>query len=139
MSNKNRFGYVSRGNQRTFVVDTKTTFNIDNGAASTADDGSVGNFPFDCIIVDARAIYTEATDTVLGDGTANFKTGITAGGATLVAATLLEISKAIGSYTRGTPLAVMVPANTPIFTRHTGIATTEAGQYFVRYTILPKP
>jgi hypothetical protein len=134
----NKFGYVGRGNQRTFVATTRTTFNVDNGAGTTADDASVGPFPFDCYIVDARAVYTEATDTA-GAASANFKTGITAGGATLVAATALEISKAIGGYTAGVPLAVLVPANTTIFTRHTGVATTEVGQYFVQYTILPKP
>jgi hypothetical protein len=134
----NKFGYVGRGNQRTFTATTRTTFNIDNGAGSTADDASVGPFPFACFITDARAVYTEATDTA-GVADANFKTGITAGGATLVAATALEISKAIGGYTAGVPLAVLVPANTTIFTRHTGVATTEVGQYFVQYTILPKP
>lgn len=138
MSNKRKFGYSARGNQRTFTATTRTTFNIDNGAGTTADDASIGPFPFDSYIVDARAVYTEATDTT-GVATANWKTGITAGGATLVAATALEVSKAIGGYTAGTPLDVVVPANTTIFTRHTGVAATEAGQYFVQYTILPKP
>lgn len=134
----NKFPYVARGNQRTFAATTRTTFNIDNGSGTTADDASVGPFPFDCWITDARAVYTEATDTA-GVATANFKTGVAAGGATLVAATALEVSKAIGAYTAGAPLAVLVPANTTIWTRHTGVAATEAGQYFVQYTILPKP
>jgi hypothetical protein len=133
-----KFPYIARGNQRTFVATTRTTFNVDNGAGTTADDGSVGPFPFDCYIVDARAVYTEATDTA-GAASANFKTGITAGGATLVAATALEGAKAIGGYTLAVPLNVLVPANTTIFTRHTGVATTEVGQYFVQYTILPAP
>lgn len=134
----NKYPYRAAGNQRTFTATTRTTFNIDNGSGTTADDASVGPFPFDCWIVDARAVYTEATDTA-GVATANFKTGISAGGATLLAATALEVSKAIGSYTAGAPLAVPVPANTTIWTRHTGVAATEAGQYFVQYTILPKP
>jgi hypothetical protein len=133
-----KFPYIARGNQRTFVATTRTTFNVDNGAGTTADDGTVGPFPFDCYIVDARAVYTEATDTA-GAASANFKTGITAGGATLVAATALEGAKAIGGYTLAVPLNVLVPANTTIFTRHTGVATTEVGQYFVQYTILPAP
>lgn len=136
--NKNRYGYVARGRQREFYIQTRTTFNIDNGSGTTADDASIGPFPFDCYITSARAVYTEATDTA-GVATANFKTGITAGGATLVAATALEVSKAIGAYTEATPLAVIVPANTTIWTRHTGVAATEAGQYFVQYGILPKP
>ncbi len=136
--NKKNYGYAARGNQRVIVATTRTTFNIDNGAGTTADDASVGPYPFECYIVDVRAIYTVATDTS-GVASANFKTGVTAGGATLVAATALEVSKAIGAYTVGIPLAVPVPANTTIFTRHTGIAATEAGDYFVQYTILPKP
>lgn len=134
----NKYPYVGRGNQRYFTATTRTTFNIDNGAGTTADDASVGPFPFDCYVIDARAVYTEATDTA-GVATANFKTGVTAGDATLVAATALEVSKAIGSYTAGAPLAVKVPANTTIWTRHTGVAATEVGQYFVQYTILAKP
>lgn len=134
----NKYPYRAAGNQRTFTATTRTTFNIDNGAGTTADDASVGPFPFDCYITDARAVYTEATDTT-GAASANWKTGISAGGATLVAATGLEAAKAIGGYTAGSPLAVLVPANTTIWTRHTGVATTEVGQYFVQYTILPKP
>ena len=138
MSNKKHFPYRGAGNQRTFVATTRTTFNIDAGSGTTEDDASVGPYPFDCYIVDARAVYTTATDTA-GTANANWKTGITAGGATLVAATSIEVSKAVGSYTLGTPLDVRIPANTTIFTRNTGVAATEAGNYFVQYTILPKP
>lgn len=138
MPNKSRYSFVGRGNQRLILATTRTTFNIDNGAGTTADDASVGPFPFETLIVGSRAVYTEATDTS-GVATANFKTGVSAGGATLVAATALEVSKAIGAYTDGVPLEVPVPANTTIWTRHTGVAATEAGQYFVEYLILPKP
>lgn len=134
----NKWPHIARGNQRTFVATTRTTFNVDNGAGTTADDASVGPFPFDCYIADAKAVYTEATDTA-GAASANFKTGITSGGATLVAATALEAAKAIGGYTQATPLGVLVPAGTTIWTRHTGVASTEVGQYFVAYVILPKP
>lgn len=138
MTNRNKYTFIGRGNQRTFVATTRTTFNVDNGAGTTADDASVGPYPFDCYITAARAVYTEATDTT-GAASANFKTGVSAGDATLVAATALEAAKAIGAYTAGTPLAVLVPANTTIWTRHTGVAATEVGQYFVEYQILPKP
>lgn len=138
MSNSNHFPFRAAGNQRKFWATTRTTFNVDNGAGTTADDASVGPFSFDCYITAARAVYTEATDTA-GAASANFKTGVSAGGATLVAATALEAAKAVGGYTSGTPLKVLVPKNTTIFTRHTGVASTEAGQYFVAYEILPKP
>lgn len=139
MVNEKKFPHIARGNERLILATTRTTFNIDNGSGTTADDASVGPFPFDCYIVSARAVYTEATDTA-GVASANFKTGVAAGGATLVAATALQVSKAIGAYTEATPLDdVLVPANTTIWTRHTGVASTEAGQYFVEYLILPKP
>lgn len=138
MKNTEKFPYIGRGNERLIHATTRTTFNVDNGAGTTADDASVGPFPFDCYIVSARAVYTEATDTT-GAASANFKTGVSAGDATLVAATALEASKAISAYTEGTPLEVLVPANTTIWTRHTGVAATEVGQYFVEYLILPKP
>ena len=138
MPNKNIYAFIGHGNQRLFAATTRTTFNIDNGAGTTADDASVGPFPFDCFITAARAVYTEATDTA-GAASANFKTGVSAGDATLVAATALTAAKAIGAYTEATPLAVVVPANTTIWTRHTGVAATEVGQYFVEYLILPKP
>lgn len=138
MAQKDKAPFVARGNQRYFAVKTNTTFNIDNGAGTTADDASIGPFPFDCYIIAARAVYTEATDTT-GVQTATFQTGVAAGGATLVAATALEVSKAIGAFTAGIPLSVAVPANTTIWTRHTGVAITEVGQYFVLYVILPKP
>lgn len=137
-NNSSFFPFRAAGNQRKFWATTRTTFNVDNGAGTTADDASVGPFTFDCYITAARAVYTEATDTA-GAASANFKTGVSAGDATLVAATALEVSKAIGGYTSGTPLGVLVPKNTTIFTRHTGVASTEAGQYFVAYEILPKP
>ena len=138
MKNNNKFPHIGRGNNRLILATTRTTFNIDNGSGTTADDASIGPFPFDCYIVSARAVYTEATDTS-GAASANFKTGVAAGGATLVAATALAVSKAIGGYTEATPLEVVVAANTTIWTRHTGVATTEAGEYFVEYLILPKP
>ena len=136
--NSKIFPHIARGDQRTFVATTRTTFNIDAGSGTTEDDASIGPYPFDCYIVDARAVYTVATDTA-GVASANFKTGTSAGNASLVGATALEVSKAIGSYTSAVPLAVRVPANTTIWTRNTGVAATEAGNYFVQYTILPKP
>jgi hypothetical protein len=138
MVNEKKFPHIGRGNQRLILATTRTTFNIDNGSGTTADDASVGPFPFDCYIVSARAVYTEATDSSGAEG-ASFKTGVSAGGATLVGATALQVSKAIGAYTEATPLEVRVPADTTIWTRHTGIAATDAGQYFVEYLILPKP
>jgi hypothetical protein len=57
--------------------------------------------------------------------------GLTAGGATLVGATALEISKAAGGTTTATILINKVAAGAALFVRHTGIAATEAGSYYV--------
>lgn len=134
---KNKYTYIARGNQRCFPLITPAAFNIDNGAGTTVD-YQLGNFPFDCYIISCRALYSEATDTT-GAASANFKLGVAAGGATLVAATALEAAKAIGDYTAAVPLNVVLPANTTLWVRHTGVATTEVGQYFVQVVMLPKP
>lgn len=131
-----KYPYVARGNQRKIVVTSKE-FNIDNGAGATDDDVLV-NLPFECSVESVRAIYTVATDTS-GVASANFKLGVAAGGDTIVAATALEISKAVGGTTNATIAAGRLAANTTLWVRHTGIAATEAGNYRVQVTLLPKP
>lgn len=129
--------FVARGNQRYMHLMTPAAFNIDNGAGTTAD-YQLCNLQFDAYVVSVRAIYSEATDTA-GAASANFKLGTSAGGATIVAATALEAAKAIGATTSGTVLADYLPANTTLWVRHTGVATTEVGQYFVQVILMPKP
>jgi hypothetical protein len=132
-----KFPYIARGNQRTIILVTPAAFNIDNGSGTTAD-YQLCNLPFDCYIQDVRAIYSEATDTA-GAASANFKLGVAAGGATLVGATALAGSKAIGATTTATITLDYLPANTTLWVRHTGIASTEAGQYYVQVVLVPKP
>lgn len=132
-----KFPFVGRGNQRCFVITTPAAYNIDNGSGTTLD-YQIGNFPFDCYLQDVRAIYSEATDTA-GAASANFKLGVAAGGDTLVAATALEVAKAIGATTSATIAVDYLPANTTLWVRHTGVASTEVGQYFVQVVLLPKP
>lgn len=133
---KNRTTYVAHGNQRTIVLTTPAAFNIDNGAGATAD-YQLCNLPFEAYVQDVRAIYSEATDTA-GAASANFKLGVAAGGATIVAATALEISKAIGDTTTATVVSDVLPANTTLWVRHTGVASTEVGQYYVQVVLVPK-
>ena len=68
------------------------------------------------------------TGTVAG---ANFKIGTTVGGEEIVAATAYENTKTIGTVTAGVIVAGAVPANGPVFVRHTGIAATAAGQAYI--------
>lgn len=128
--------YIARGNQRVNTVHS-VTFNIDNGAGTTIDDVLL-NVPYDAYITDVRAVYTEATDTT-GAASANFKLGIAAGGATLVAATALTAAKAIGGTTVATIAIDYLPANTTLWVRHTGVASTEVGQYYVQVSYISKP
>lgn len=128
--------YISRGNQRVNTVKS-VEFNIDNGAGTTVDD-VLFNFPYDVYLTDVRAVYTVATDTA-GAASANFKLGVAAGGATLVAATALTAAKAIGGTTVATIVLDYVPANTTCWVRHTGVAATEVGNYYVQVSFIPKP
>ena len=128
--------YISRGNQRVNTVKS-VEFNIDNGAGTTVDD-VLFNFPYDVYLTDVRAVYTVATDTA-GAASANFKLGVSAGGATLVAATALTAAKAIGGTTVATIVLDYVPANTTCWVRHTGVAATEVGNYYVQVSFIPKP
>jgi len=109
------------------------TFNIDNGSGTT-DDDVLGYFDQPVRIVSARLVYVEATDTS-GAASATLSLGTTAGGVDLVAATACEVLKAVGSVTELTIAKDYVPANTAIFARHTGIAATEGGQYWVEVEV----
>lgn len=128
--------YVARGNQRDHVVRSQT-FNIDNGSGTTVDEVLLC-LPFDIELVSVRAVYEEATDTT-GAATANFKLGITVGGATIVAQTAYEAAKAIGSYTAATILINRIAKNTPLCVRHTGRAATEVGQACIQVAYRPVP
>lgn len=132
-----KFPYVARGAQANRVYKTQI-FNIDNGAGTTVDDVAF-NLDQMVEIVSVRPVYTEATDTA-GVASANYKVGTTAGGVDIVAATALDVSKAVGGYgANATLVSTIVPANTSLFIRHTGVAATEAGQYYVQieYRVAP--
>lgn len=130
--------YILRGKQGDHIVKTQT-FNIDNGAGTTIDDVLLANLPWDIELLSVEAVYAEATDTA-GAASANFKLGIAVAGATIVGATALEAAKAVGDVTTGTILISRLIAGQTLFVRHTGVATTEVGTYYVqvRYRIVGK-
>ena len=128
--------YINRGAQKYLVAKTDT-INIDNGSGTTADH-VILYCANDIYLVDANVVYTEATDTA-GAASATVAVGVTAGGATLVTATALQVSKAVGSVTALTLNLHYVAAGSSIFVRHTGIATTEAGQYYVQLRYFNEP
>lgn len=134
---QSKFPYVARGGQRYNTFRSKT-YNIDNGAGTTDDDLIFAALSKDVHIVSIKAVYVEATDTT-GAASANFKLGTTAGGTDIVAATALEVAKAVGSTTSATVVLAKVAAGSALFCRHTGVATTEVGQYYVQVEYLFAP
>ncbi len=100
-------------------------FNIDNGAGTTVDEVLFNSGPTGARLVRVYALYNEAAGTVAAG---NFKVGIAAGGATLVAATAYANNAAIGDITAGAVLiGGVVAPNTTVWVRHTGVAATAVG------------
>ena len=99
-------------------------FNLDNGSGTTVDEPLFRTGARGGRLVRVYAVYGEASQTVAGG---NFKLGVAAGGATLVAATAYEDSKSVGDSTAATILVDRIPANTTVFVRHTGVASTQTG------------
>lgn len=138
MATNKSFPYVARGNQR-FTAFRSKTFNIDNGSGTTDDDVIFAGLPCDAHVIYARPVYVEATDTAGAEG-ATYSLGTTAGGVDIVAAVALEVSKAVGDEgTLATIASSKVAAGGALFARHTGIASTEAGQYYLQVLVLLKP
>lgn len=131
--------YVARGNQRFQIIRSKT-FNIDNGSGTTDDDVIFSNLGYAVEVKSVRTVYVEATDTT-GAASATVSVGSTAGGVDVVAAVALEAAKAVGASTALTVLAAgsVIPATGALFARHTGVASTEAGQYYLQVRVLPRP
>lgn len=103
-------------------------FNLDNGAGTTIDDVLVrATRPIR--IVACRAVYVDATTGTVAAGT--FSVGTTVGGVDIVIATAYENTKAVGTSTAGVIVAGAVAANSAVFVRHTGVATTAAGQAYI--------
>lgn len=100
------------------------TFNIDNGSGTTVDEALFNSGPKGARLTRVYALYQEAAGTVAAG---NFKMGVTAGGATLVAATAYTNSAAVGDVTNGVILIDVIPPDTTVFVRHTGVAATAAG------------
>ena len=93
-----------------------TTNHIDFDG-STFDEGSL------------QLVYTDATTGTVAAAT--IQLGVAVAGATVIAATALENSKGIGTSTALTLALTDIAANTPLIARHTGVATTAAGEYFL--------
>lgn len=107
------------------------TFDIDNGSGTTRDD--VMQFKGAVTIVAARIVYVGTTSgTVAG---ASVSLGTTLGGVDIVAAVNLGNAQPAGTVTDLTVLTAAdvnkIAADGKLFIRHTGIASTAAGEYIV--------
>lgn len=104
--------------------------NLDNGNGTTRDYLLLRHSK-QVTVRKAEIEYTDATTGTVAAATAQI--GTTAGGEEIVAATNYENTKNIGTVTAMTLVSggETVPAGTPIFVRHTGVAATQAGQAHV--------
>lgn len=101
------------------------SFNLDNGAGTTVDRVLLrSSKPLK--LLKARVVYEDATTGTVAAG--SIQLGVAVGGATVIAATNYENAKAVGSATDLTLLLTNVAADTPLCVRHTGVASTQAGQ-----------
>jgi hypothetical protein len=134
-SNKNLYPYIARGAQR-FITLKSAVINIDNGAGTTIDEVLCASLPSDAIIVSARPVYTEASGAVTA---ATWSLGIAAAGVTIIAATALEASKAVGDAGADNVGLIPLLKGGSLFMRHTGIAITVLGQYYLQVVLMLKP
>lgn len=129
--------YIPRGTGA-YKTARSVWFDIDNGSGTTIDDVILRHSQAISIKA-ARIVYVDATTGTVAAG--NAKIGTTVGGNELVAATAYENTKAVGVATALTlkAAASFVAAGTPICVRHTGVASTAAGQavIFIEYVVLP--
>lgn len=110
-------------------------FNLDNGAGTTID-ALLIRHPRPIVIAACRIVYEDATTGTVAAG--NAKVGITVGGAEVVAATAYADATAVGTTTAMVIVAGKIAAGTPVLVRHTGVATTQAGESVVECDYYPR-
>jgi hypothetical protein len=128
--------YIPRGEGRRQIA-RSVWFDLDNGSGTTIDD--VILYCSQAVSIKAaRVVYVDATSGTVAAGTVGIGTAVA--GVELVAATAYGNTKAVGTVTALTLKAAAdrVAANTPIIVRHTGVASTAAGQAVIEieYVIL---
>ena len=118
--------YVARGFDDRKIARTQI-FNIDNGNGTTIDETVlVAARP---ILIHAARIVYDTETSAAGVTSANIKIGTAVAGEEIVASTAYE-AKAVGLTTALTLVATRV-ASGFVVVRHTGVATTVAGQAHV--------
>lgn len=107
------------------------TFNIDNGSG-TVDEEPCFVAVDDIVITAIRRVYTEATDTA-GAASALTRIGTASNGEQIVASVACTAAKAVGATDTLTIVSGAVAAGSAVFVRHTGVASTEVGQYYIQF------
>ena len=103
-------------------------FNIDNGAATTLDEVLI-KATVAITLTSARIVYvTETTGTVAAG---NVKLGTTLGGNDIVLATAFANGAVVGAQGTLSLAAAAIGAGGALFVRHTGVAATALGEYYV--------
>lgn len=126
--------HILRGTNPRIHVARSRPFDLDNGSGTTVDDTILRHSQAITIIA-ARIVYTGATTGTVAAG--NAKIGTSVGGAEIVAATAYGNTKAVGTTTAMVLASSAVAADTPVIVRHTGVASTVAGEAYVEveYTV----
>jgi len=114
--------YKSPNAKRKIAV--SESFNLDNGNGTTIDRVLMRNSKA-LKLYNARIVYDDATTGTVAAAT--IQLGVTVTGATVIAATNYENTKAVGTTTACTLLLTDIDADTPLIVRHTGVAATQAG------------
>jgi hypothetical protein len=98
---------------------------IDLDFGATTDDEVILRLPYAVTLVAARIVYEGATTGTVAGGSVTL--GTTVGGTQIATAVAFENSKAVGAITAVPMQATALAANTPLYARWTGVASTQAG------------
>lgn len=122
--------YTETAGQNRHILVLPVDFDIDGGATNR--DILLAKPPTALTLETVRVIYSEAT--AASGITATVQIGTTAGGSDIVAAATLSTSQAVGDHEDLTIADTSIPANTALYIRHVGQATSPAvaGRYFVQ-------
>lgn len=115
-------------NARTQLVKS-ATFNVDNGAGTTIDDCLF--VPKTAVTITSAYVIPTTAAIATGGSAATIRVGTAVNGEQIVASVGLT-EAAIGVEQSLTIVSGAVSAGTPVVARHTGVASTVAGEYFVQ-------
>lgn len=117
-------------------LQTARTVWLDLGNAGASVTDVILQHPRPINITACRVIYVEATSGTVAS--ASVSIGTTATATDIVALTVYENAKAVGTNTTLTVNTGQVSANSPVFVKHAGVGTAQAGQAIVECNYEPR-